>query len=142
MPIRAEAIMSGTMGGTTGLWDAADAEATLPAQDVERAKAFYAERLGMSPTYEDKVGVHFVVGSTRFRLFKSGGSASGSHTQLALIVGDVAAQVNALRARGLQFEEYDYPNLKTVEGVADLGYARAAWFKDSEGNLLGIAELT
>jgi catechol-2,3-dioxygenase len=130
------------MGGDVGLWEAANAEATLPAQDVARAKAFYAERLGLSPTSEDKLGVHFVVGGTRFRLFKSGGSASGTHTQLALMVGDVAAQVGALRARGLQFEEYDYPNLKTVNGVADLGYAKAAWFKDSEGNLLGIAELT
>jgi len=134
--------MSSHMGEDAGLWEAAYAEATLPAQDLERAKAFYAERLGMTPTSEDKVGVHFVVGGTRLRLFKSGGSASGSHTQLALMVGDVAAQVNALRARGLQFEEYDYPNLKTVDGIADLGYAKAAWFKDSEGNLLGIAQLT
>jgi len=78
--------MSSGMGGTTGLWESAEAEATLPAQDVERAKASYAQRLGMSPTYEDKVGVHFVDGATRFRLFKSGGTASGSHTQLALIV--------------------------------------------------------
>jgi catechol-2,3-dioxygenase len=130
------------MSGPGELWETATAEATLPAQDVERAKTFYLERLGLSPTSEDKIGVHFVVGGTRFRLFKSGGSASGSHTQLALIVGDVAAQVRALRSRGLQFEEYDYPNLKTVEGVADLGYAKAAWFKDSEGNLLGIAEPT
>jgi catechol-2,3-dioxygenase len=133
--------MSGDMGGETRLWDAAIAEATLPAQDIERAKAFYAEQLGLTPTSEDKVGVHFVVGGTRFRLFRSGGSASGSHTQLALMVGDVAAQVSALRTRGLSFEEYDYPNLKTVDGVADLGYAKAAWFKDSEGNLLGIAQL-
>jgi len=101
-----------------------------------------ADHLGMSPTSEDQAGVHFVVGGTRFRLFRSGGTASGSHTQLALIVGDVAAQVKALGARGLQFEAYDYPNLKTVEGIADLGYAKAAWFKDSEGNLLGMAELT
>lgn len=130
------------MADAAGLWEAANAEATLPAQDIERAKAFYAERLGLSPTSEDKVGVHFVVGGTRFRLFRSGGTASGSHTQLALMVGDVKAQVSALRSRGLKFEEYDYPNLKTVDGIADLGYAKAAWFKDSEGNLLGIAELT
>jgi hypothetical protein len=86
--------------------------------------------------------VHFVVGGTRFRLFRSGGSASGTHTQLALMVDDVAAQVSSLRSRGLSFVEYDYPNLKTVDGIADLGYAKAAWFKDSEGNLLGIAQLT
>lgn len=123
------------------LWDSAIAEATLPAKDLERARSFYAERLGLTATSETETGVHYVVGGTRFRLFRSGGSASGSHTQLALMVSDVDAQVHALRERGVSFEEYDYPNLKTVDGIADLGYARAAWFKDSEGNLLGIAEL-
>lgn len=124
------------------IWETAVAEATLPARDLERAKSFYAERLGLDAVSEDETGVHFVVGGTRFRLFRSGGSASGSHTQLALMVSDVAAQVEALRGRGVSFEEYDYPNLKTVDGIADLGYARAAWFKDSEGNLLGIAQRT
>ncbi|HKW08136.1 MAG TPA: VOC family protein [Candidatus Dormibacteraeota bacterium] len=123
------------------LWNSAVAEATLPAKDLERAKTFYAERLGLTPVEENKTGVHFIVGGSRFRLFRSGGSASGSHTQLALTVGDINAQVAALRERGVSFEEYDYPNLKTVDGIADLGYARAAWLKDSEGNLLGIAEL-
>lgn len=124
------------------LWEKATAEATLPARDLERAKNFYSERLGLVASGEDRQGVHFVVGGTRFRLFRSGGSASGSHTQLALMVGDIDAQVQALRERGLTFVDYDYPNLKTVGGIADLGYARAAWFNDSEGNLLGIAEMT
>lgn len=133
--------ITGKEGHGLNLWETATAEATLPAQDLERAKTFYAERLNLVATSEDRQGVHFVVGGTRFRLFRSGGSASGSHTQLALMVRDIGAQVQALRERGLTFEEYDYPNLKTVGGIADLGYARAAWFKDSEGNLLGIAEL-
>ena len=124
------------------IWETAVAEATLPAKDLDRAKSFYAERLGLDPVTEDATGAHYLVGGTRFRLFRSGGSASGSHTQLALTVGDVEAQVEALRDRGLVFEEYDYPNLKTVNGIADLGYARAAWFRDSEGNLLGVAQLT
>jgi predicted enzyme related to lactoylglutathione lyase len=124
------------------IWETAVAEATLPAKDLERARNFYLERLGLTSTSEDRQGLHFVVGGTRFRLFKSGGSASGSHTQLALMVDDIAAQVRTLRGRGVDFEEYDYPNLKTIDGIADLGYARAAWCKDSEGNLLGIAELT
>ncbi len=124
------------------MWASAVAEATLPASDLERAKSFYAERLGLTPTSEDRAGVHYVIGGTRFRLFRSGGSASGSHTQLALIVPDIAAQVEALRARGVAFEAYDFPNLKTVDGIADLGFARAAWFKDSEGNLLGVAQST
>ena len=98
------------------MWETAQAEATLPAQDLDRAKAFYSEKLGLTPTSEDKVGVHFVVGGTRFRLFRSGGTASGTHTQLALIVSDIAGQVRALQSRGLRFEDYDYPNLKTIEG--------------------------
>ena len=122
------------------MWDSAYAEATLPAADLARAKTFYADRLDLRPLSEDETGVHFVVGGTRFRLFKSGGAASGSHTQLALVVGSLSEVVAALRARGLEFESYNYPNLKTVDGIADLGYARAAWFKDSEGNLLDIAQ--
>jgi len=89
------------------MWETAQAEATLPAQDLDRAKAFYSEKLGLTPTSEDKVGVHFVVGGTRFRLFRSGGTASGTHTQLALIVSDIAGQVRALQSRGLRFEDYD-----------------------------------
>jgi len=123
------------------MWDAAYAETTLPAKDLDRAKAFYADRLDLHPLSEDRAGVHFVMGGTRFRLFRSGGVASGAHTQLALVVADVDGLVAQPKARGLEFENYDYPNLKTVDGVADLGYARAAWFKDSEGNLLGIAQL-
>lgn len=123
------------------MWDSGYAEATLPARDLDRAKVFYSDRLGLNPVSEDKAGVHFVMGGSRFRLFRSGGTASGAHTQLALVVVDLDSAVNELKSRGVEFENYDYPNLKTVEGVADLGYARAAWFKDSEGNLLGIAQL-
>jgi catechol-2,3-dioxygenase len=122
------------------MWESAYAEATLPAADLARAKTFYADRLDLRPVSEDETGVHFVVGGTRFRLFRSGGAASGSHTQLAFVVGNLVDVVAALKARGLEFESYDYPNLKTVDGIADLGYAYAAWFKDSEGNLLGIAQ--
>lgn len=127
---------------TNQVWSSAYAEATLPAKDLDRARTFYLDRLGLEPTSEDRAGIHYVVGGTRFRLFRSGGAASGAHTQLAFVVGDVTEVVGELKSRGLEFESYDYPNLKTVDGVADLGYARAAWFKDSECNLLGIAQLT
>jgi hypothetical protein len=59
---------------------------------------------------------------------------------LAFIVDDIRALVGDLKARGVSFEEYNGPTLKTVDGVVDLGYAPAAWFKDSEGNLLGAAQ--
>jgi hypothetical protein len=96
---------------------------------------------GVGPRTCQDVGIHFVVGGTRFRLFRSGRVASGTHTQLAFVVDNLNGLVLELKPRGLEFETYDYPSLKTVDGIADLGYAHAAWFKDSEGNLLGIAEL-
>jgi catechol 2,3-dioxygenase-like lactoylglutathione lyase family enzyme len=124
-----------------GLLARALVETTIPAQDLERARAYYAEKLGLTPISEGQIGLRFrLADGTRFRLFRSGGKASGGHTQMALMVEDLAATVQELRARGVQFEEYDSPALKTNDGIADVGYARAAWFKDSEGNLIGISQ--
>jgi len=86
--------------------------------------------------------------SRYFALFESAGGASGNHTQMAWEVADIESAVASLRARGVVFEEYDLPGLKTVNGIADIegNYPskgvgeRAAWFKDSEGNLLGLGQ--
>jgi predicted enzyme related to lactoylglutathione lyase len=124
-----------------GLLQRAVVESTIPAQDLQRARTFYAEKLGLTPTSEERIGLRYrLADGTRFRLFRSGGKASGAHTQMALMVDDVLAAVKELRTRGVQFEAYDSPSLKTTDGIADLGYAKAAWFKDSEGNLIGIAQ--
>jgi catechol 2,3-dioxygenase-like lactoylglutathione lyase family enzyme len=124
-----------------GVLERALVETTIPAQDLERARVFYAEKLGLTPISEGQIGLRFrLADGTRFRLFRSGGKASGAHTQMAIMVDDLAAAVNDLRAHGVEFQEYDSPSLKTREGIADVGYAKAAWFKDSEGNLIGIAQ--
>ena len=119
------------------------AAAMLPAQDLARAKAFYRDKLGLTPTQEDqdpRGGVMYELsGGTGFAVFLSSGKASGTHTQLALEVPDVEAAVKDLRARGLKFEEYDSPELKTVNGVAQIGGTKVAWFKDSEGNLIAVS---
>jgi hypothetical protein len=60
---------------------------------------------------------------------------------MAFMADDIDALVTDLKSRGVRFEEYNSPSLRTVDGVADIGYARAAWFKDSEGNLLGIGQV-
>jgi len=114
--------------------------AMLPAQDLERAKAFYRDKLGLTPS-RDMVGgvVYQLAGGTGFGLFLSGGQPSGTHTQLAFEVQDVVQAANDLKARGVKLEEYDTPTLKTVDGIADLGGFKGAWFKDSEGNLISIA---
>ena len=115
--------------------------ATLPAVDLERAKRFYTERLGLSPEMEAPSGIFFRCGEgTRFLVFPSGGTASGSHTQMGWTVEDIEAEVAALKTRGVVFEEYDTPGLKTVNSIAITGTDKAAWFKDSEGNLLGLVQ--
>jgi len=124
-----------------GLLKRAVVESTILAQDLQRARTYYAEKLGLTPTSEERIGLRYrLADGTRFRLFRSGGTASGAHTQMALMVEDLAAAVQELRSRGVQFEEYDSPGLETRDGIADVGYARAAWFRDSEGNLIGISQ--
>ena len=112
----------------------------LPAQDLERAQAFYRDKLGLTPT-QDMGGLvmYQQAGGTGFLLYATGGKASGTHTQLVFEVQDVEKAVKDLKAKGVRLEEYDTPTLKTVDGVAEIGGAKAAWFNDSEGNLIGLA---
>jgi catechol 2,3-dioxygenase-like lactoylglutathione lyase family enzyme len=121
----------------------------LPAKDLARARRFYAEKLGLEPTEERPGGLRYQCGNGNFALFQSAGAASGTHTQMGWEVADIEATVSELRMRGVVFEEYDQPGLKTVNGIANIegNYPskgvgeRAAWFKDSEGNLIGIGQL-
>ncbi len=112
----------------------------LPAQDLERAQAFYRDKLGLTPT-QDMGGLvmYQQAGGTGFLLYATGGKASGTHTQLVFEVQDVEKAVKDLKAKGVRLEEYDTPTLKTVDGVTEIGGAKAAWFNDSEGNLIGLA---
>lgn len=115
--------------------------ATLPAQDIERAKSFYADKLGLKPVLErDHEVMYELGGATRFALFQSSGAASGDHTQLGIEVEDFDATVADLRSNGVRFQEYDLPGFKTEDGIATLGGVRGVWIKDSEGNLLAISE--
>ena len=120
--------------------DRADVFATIPAQNLERAKSFYADKLGLTPEEERPEGLRYKCGDGSFLLFESSGEASGSHTQLGWDVDDLEATVASLRESGVVFEEYDLPGFKTVDGIADIAGERGAWFKDSEGNLLAIGE--
>jgi catechol 2,3-dioxygenase-like lactoylglutathione lyase family enzyme len=117
-----------------------DVVATIPAQDLERAKSFYADKLGLKPFEESPEGVYYRCGDGRFLLFQSSGRASGDHTQMGWYVDDIEAAVTELQARGVVFEEYDFPELKTLNGVAEIEGEKAAWFKDTEGNLLSLGQ--
>jgi catechol 2,3-dioxygenase-like lactoylglutathione lyase family enzyme len=132
-----------------GMLEESKVAARIPAQDLQRAKAFYAEKLGLEPSEERPGGLLYRCGDGEFALFESAGAASGDHTQMAWEVEDIEATVERLRARGVVFEEYDLPGLRTVNGIAEVAgnYPskggvgdKAAWFRDSEGNLLGIGQ--
>ena len=120
----------------------------LPAQDLERAKAFYAEKLGLHPVEEREGGLRYVCGGTEFALFASAGAATGGHTQMGWEVAELDSTVAELRSRGVVFEEYDLPGLTTVDGIAEIegNYPskgtgeRSVWFRDTEGNLIGIGQ--
>src|SRR5687768_3076135 len=92
----------------------------LPAQDLDRARAFYAERLGLEPVDERPGGLLYRVGGSEFALFLSAGRPSGEHTQMGFEVEDIEATVAELRARGVVFEDYDAPGLRTRDGIADI----------------------
>jgi len=118
------------------------AKAALPVEDLARAKAFYEEKLGLTPTREVEGAVFYQGnGDSGFLLFPTSGRPSGQHTQMAWFVKDIAGTVAELKRRGVRFEEYDFPGLKTIDGIADLGYEKSAWFRDSEGNLLALGQL-
>ncbi len=120
----------------------------LPVQDLARARKFYSEKLGLEPVEVRPGGLLYRCGTGHFALFESSGKASGSHTQMGWEVGDIEATVSELRSRGVVFEEYDLPGLKTVNGIATIegNYPskgvgeRGAWFRDSEGNMLGLGQ--
>ena len=126
-----------------------DVEMRLPAQDLERARRFYSEKLGLEPVEERPGGLRYRCRSGEFALFASAGRPSGDHTQMGWEVDDIEATLAALRERGVRFEEYDLPGLRTVDGIAEVegNYPskggigeRAAWFRDSEGSMLGIGQ--
>jgi catechol 2,3-dioxygenase-like lactoylglutathione lyase family enzyme len=125
---------------STDLRDAA-IHTALPATDLERAKRFFEDKLGLTPSSETASTAFYEVRDGRFEIFVSGGAPSGSHTQMEWTVDDIEGTVSQLRERGVVFDEYDTPDFKTVDGIATFGTSKIAWFKDSEGNVHSIARL-
>jgi catechol 2,3-dioxygenase-like lactoylglutathione lyase family enzyme len=121
----------------------------LPAQDLDRARRFYADTLGLEPSDERPGGLLYRLAQGEFALYASAGASPGTFTQIALEVDDLESVVAELKRRGVVFEEVDVPGLQTVDGIAEVegnypsknsSGERAAWFRDSEGNLLGLGQ--
>jgi hypothetical protein len=120
--------------------------AALPAQDLGRAKAFYIEKVGLQAVEshfleasDGRVGLTVGDGVNQLVLYPAQARSSGEFTQAVLQVIDVRAVVEEMRGRGVKFEEYDTAETRSENGIARTPDGReGAWFKDSEGNLVGV----
>jgi len=116
--------------------------ATLPAVDISRARKFYTELLGLKVTKEDESPGFMVEAGNKTMLYiYERGATKADNTAASFYVKDVEKEVNELKEKGVKFEEYDLPGLKTVNGIVTMGNMKAAWFKDTEGNILGITQM-
>jgi hypothetical protein len=120
--------------------------AALPAQDLSRARAVYLEMVGLEavePPFlnasDVRVGLTIGDGVNQLFIYPAKARSSGEFTQAVLQVTDVLAAVEEMRGRGVTFEEYDTAETRTENGIAQTPDGRqGAWFKDSEGNLVGV----
>ena len=117
-----------------------DIIAVLPVKDMARARDFYRDVLGLEPSDamdEDNL-LYRCANGTAVMLYKTDNAGTAKNTQMGWWTGNIEAEVEELRSRGVVFEEYDFPGLKTDNGIAATPVGKAAWFTDSEGNILNI----
>lgn len=115
--------------------------AVLCSTDLDRSRAFYEGNVGLALSPET-IPNHLLFeagGGTTLLVYGRPRANQADHTQVRLWTDDVEADVTALRSRGVEFEEYDFPALKTVDGIATTGgVGRSAWFKDPDGNTIAL----
>jgi catechol 2,3-dioxygenase-like lactoylglutathione lyase family enzyme len=109
----------------------------LPVKDLERARDFYVNKLGLEAEGLAADGKFVLRASgTKFGLIPKPEGTKAEHTAVSFEVEDVAAEIKTLKGRGVAFEDYDFPGFKTVDHMIVIGTDKAAWFKDTEGNIL------
>jgi predicted enzyme related to lactoylglutathione lyase len=116
-------------------------DVVLLATDLDASKNFYRDNVGLEIVIESPYAVTFKCGGdSRLAISKSSVGTADEQTQAAFRVTDLDSEVAALRSRGVKIEEYDQPGLKTVDGIADVGFARFAWFIDPGKNCVGVMQ--
>ena len=114
----------------------------LLATDLAATREFYHDKLGLEILTENENTITFKCGGgTHLDVTKSTVGTADSQTQASWQVNDIRAEVAELRARGVKVEDYDMPGLKTEDGIADIGFAWAAWVTDPGNNALGILQI-
>lgn len=117
-------------------------DVVLLATDLETSKEFYAGKLGLEILRESEEEITYKCGGdSQLAVTKSTTGTADEQTQAGWRVDDLDAELAELRSRGVEIQEYDMPGLKTVDGVADLGFARMSWIVDPHGNALAIMQL-
>ena len=117
-------------------------DVVLLAADIEASREFYANKVSLSVLTDSPGAVTFQCGGdSRLVLSKSSVGTSDEQTQASFRVDDVKSEIAELRSRGVKIEDYDLPGLKTVDGVADIGFAWIAWFIDPGKNCVGMIQL-
>ena len=115
--------------------------AYLPAKDVQRAKEFYEQKVGLKAKEERNGGVVFEFADhTACFMYPTPFAGTSQASQAFWEVDDIEREVAELKARGVKFEHFDMPEMCTDGDIATGGGARAAWFKDSEGNILALIQ--
>jgi predicted enzyme related to lactoylglutathione lyase len=116
----------------------------LPVSDMDRAARFYGDTLGLhqKATGADGSRIFDAGNGDAIGLLPAESGAQSGHTVLTFEVSDLAGEIRELEGRGVHFADYDLPDLKTVDHIAEMGNEKAAWFSDPEGNVLCIHEVT
>jgi catechol 2,3-dioxygenase-like lactoylglutathione lyase family enzyme len=125
------------------MFEDASIYAVLPASDLARARAFWHDTFGIDPVddgFEEADAVMFDIGGTRLLVYETQFAGTAQNTALGIDSGDFDRDLADLKAKGVTFNDYDLPGIKTVDGVIELGGMRTAWFNDSEGNIIALGE--
>lgn len=126
------------------MFEDARGAAVVAASDIQRARSFYENVLGLTP-YDENLDAELVfyrLGGVPLMVYRSGYAGTAQNTVFALETDDLDRDMAALREKGVTFKDYDFPGLTTVDGVAEMEGERSSWFEDSEGNILALSQRT
>ncbi|MEN2740068.1 VOC family protein [Microbacterium sp. X-17] len=125
------------------MFEDARGAAVIAASDLDRARSFYEGVLGLTPTDDmppDDDAVFYRLGGVPLMVYRTTYAGTAQNTVFAVETDDLERDMAALREKGVVFKDYDFPGLTTVDGIADLGGQRSAWFEDTEGNALALSQ--
>jgi catechol 2,3-dioxygenase-like lactoylglutathione lyase family enzyme len=113
--------------------------ATVATNDMVAARGFYVDTLGLTPQADSEDALGFILADgSSLMVYHRPEHRAPENTALTFVVSDTRKEVEQLRSRGISFEDYDMPGMKTVEGIADDEYGTMAWFKDPAGNIIAV----